>query len=166
MNFPIYFSKDQQVVNEYFRLRREERYNRKGPWATHIRFHNFMHYGLIYALKAVRILEKRKVVVLEDKRKNKGNRPTIYACSHVGGKDIERLFEAIRNPCYLFLGDPGPYYHSIDGLMLWLNGIIALETRNKTDRAIAKEQAISLLKQLTFILVSDTTPMYKYNFRY
>lgn len=147
MNILKFFTMNQADVNEYFRLRREERYNRKGPRATHIRFHNFMHYGLIYALKAVRILEKRKVVVLEDKRENKGNCPTIYACSHVGGKDIESLFEAIRNPCYLFLGDSGPYYRSIDGLMLWLNGIIALETRNKTDRAIAKERAISLLKQ-------------------
>lgn len=147
MNILKLFTMNQTEVNEYFRLRREERYNREGPRATHIPFHNFMHYIFIFALKALRLFEKRKVVVLADKRRDKGKRRTLYACSHVGGKDVESLFEAIHTPCYLLCGDPGPYYRSIDGLMLWLNGIISLETRNKTDRKIAKERVVSLLRQ-------------------
>lgn len=147
MSFLKFLSHDQQVVNEYFRLRRQQRFERYGPRAKAIGFHNAMHYILIFALKALRLFEKRKVVVLADRRRARGKRPTVYACTHMGDKDIESIFEAIHNPCYLFLGDPGPVYRSIDGLMLWLNGVISLETRSKPDRAIAKERALSLLKQ-------------------
>ncbi len=64
----------------------------------------------------------------------------------IGGVDIETAFEAIKNPCWLFLGDPREVYKNIDGFMLGLNGVICLDSKDKEDRLIAKETAIALLQ--------------------
>lgn len=154
MEFLNYFSKDQQVVNDYFRLRRKRRFERYGPDAKGIGFHNAMHRIMIPGLMLLRRLEGRKLTVLADRRSTRNTKtPTIYACSHIGGSDIETAFEAIVDPCFLLLGDPGHTYRSFDGLMLGLNGVICLETRDKTDRHIAKERGLALLKQGGSLLI-------------
>lgn len=154
MNFLKIFSHDQQVVNDYFRLRRKWRFEKYGPKARGIGFHNFMHRILVPGVVLERKLKKRKLTLLGDRRTcRKSKVPTIYASGHVGGCDVETAFEALRDPCFLFMGDPGPVYRSFDGLMLALNGIIALETRDKTDRNIAKERGIALLKQGGSLLI-------------
>lgn len=60
---------------------------------------------------------------------------------------MECLFEAIKSPCYLFLGDPRKLHMNMDGLMLYFNGVICLDLYNKEECYIAKQTAISLLKQ-------------------
>ena len=154
MNLSKFFSKDQHEVDEFFRLRRQKRYEQYGAKATLISLHNCMHYVLVYVLKLMRLFEGRKLTVIGDKRQNKRiNRPVIYACTHIGGSDIESAFEAIESPCYLFLGDPRELYRSIDGLMLGMNGVICFETNCKQDRRIAKERSLSLLKQGGSLLI-------------
>lgn len=69
----------------------------------------------------------------------------VYACTHIGGFDIENLFEAIKSPCYLFLADPREIYMNFDGCLLWLNGVICFESDDKEDRKFAKERAVNLL---------------------
>ena len=76
----------------------------------------------------------------------KTKEPVVYACTHIGGVDIETAFEIIKNPCWLFLGDPREVYKNIDGFMLGLNGVICLDSKDKDDRRIAKETAIGLLQ--------------------
>lgn len=154
MNFLNYFSKDQQVVNNYFRLQRKQRFERYGPDAKGIGFHNAMHRVMLPGLVLLRRLEGRKLTILADRRTARNEKtPTVYACTHIGGKDIETAFEAIGDPCHLLLGDPGQTYRSFDGLVLALNGLICVETRDKTDRHIAKEQSIALLKQGGSLLI-------------
>lgn len=154
MNFLKFFSKDQQVVNEYFRLRRQRRFERYGPQAKAIGFHNAMHRVLVPAISLLGKLEGRKLTILADRRSSRGQKkPTIYASAHIGGSDVECAFEAIGDPCYCFPGDPGQIYRNLDGMMLGLNGVICLETRDKTDRHIAKERGISLLKQGGSLLI-------------
>lgn len=154
MDLLKFFSKDQHEVDEFFCLRRQKRYNRYGAKAKLIPLHNCMHYVLVYVLKLMRLFEGRQLTVIGDKRQNKRtNRPIIYACTHIGGSDIESAFEAIKSPCYLFLGDPRELYRSIDGLMLGMNGVICFETNCKQDRRIARERSLSLLKQGGSLLI-------------
>lgn len=84
-----------------------------------------------------------KLRVIGDKRSSTKN--VIYACTHIGGQDVQRVFEAIKSHAYLFLGDPGILYWGVLGTITYLNGAIYLETRDKYDRKIASERAVELL---------------------
>lgn len=117
-----------------------------------IKYRKIIHKLLLEAVKIDRILSKEKVKVISDSR-IKSDRPIIYACTHIGGNDIQRTFEAIKEHAYLFLGDPEGLYKDLSGLALYLNGVICLETRDKRDRYIAKERAIELLKQGSNLLI-------------
>lgn len=108
-------------------------------------FHNYFHSVLIPLMTVIRRLRKQRLTLVGDERKTSEN-SVIYACTHIGGHDVENLFEAIKSPCYLFLGDPRELYINFDGILLWLNGVICFETDNKQDRKFAKRRAISLLK--------------------
>ena len=84
-------------------------------------------------------------MVEKDSSSNFANK--IYASTHVVGHDVESCFEAIGKHAFLFLGDPREIYCNFDGLVLFLNGMICLETRSETDRKIATENAC-LIKEL------------------
>ena len=64
-----------------------------------------MHYVLVGVLVLIRLFAKRKVIVISDNRR-KTKKPVIYACTHIGAHDVESTFEAIKSPCYLFMGMP------------------------------------------------------------
>ena len=110
-----------------------------------IKLRQKIHKLLLSIIKIDRVLAKEKLIILDDKRE-KTDKPIIYACTHIGGNDIQRTFEAIKEHAYLFLGDPEGLYKDISGLLLYLNGVICMETSIKNDRYIAKERAIELLK--------------------
>lgn len=129
---------------EYYKELRKYNYEQSIPLKG-INLRKIIHPIPLNLIKLDRILSKEEIIILNDERINT-NKPKIYACTHIGGKDIERVFEAIKDHCYLFLGDPGVTYKTITGLLLFLNGTIELETRDKTDRRIAKARAIELLK--------------------
>jgi len=104
-----------------------------------------IHKLLLSIIKIDRVLSKESLSVIGDKRKNT-NKPVIYACTHIGGNDIQRTFEAIDEHAYLFLGDPKDVYRDFSGLLLYLNGVICFETYNKEDRKIAYERSLELLR--------------------
>lgn len=103
-----------------------------------------IHKLLLTIVKIDRLIAKETVTVISDDR-IKNENPKIYACTHIGGNDIQRTFEAIKEPAYLFLGDPRGIYRDASGLLLFLNGVICLETNNKEDRYIASQRAVELL---------------------
>ncbi len=111
----------------------------------HIHIRNFLHPILVKAIKIDRLLNKFTLTIIQDDR-IKTNAPKIYACTHIGGSDIERIYEALKDPSYLLLGDPGVIYRNATGFILFFNGVICVETRDKTDRRIAKLRCIELLK--------------------
>lgn len=84
-------------------------------------------------------------MILHNRCRNQEN--VIYACTHIGGNDIQRCFEAVQDHAYLLLGDPCGLYKSFTGGILFLNGVICLETRDKVDRRIAEYRSIELLKK-------------------
>ncbi len=124
---------------------RYRKYEKHKGVMKHILTHNMFHRMLLPGIHLLRKIRKLELNVVADRR-DKKETPVIYACTHIGGFDIETLFEAIADPCYLFLADPREIYINFDGFLLWLNGVICFESDNKMDRNIAKEKAIELLK--------------------
>ena len=92
------------------------------------------------------VFSKEDVIVLKDDRVQKTEGPKIFACTHIGGNDIQRTFQIINEPAYLMLGDPGILYKMPIYQALKLNGVIPLETKDRYDRKIAYNRSIELLK--------------------
>lgn len=135
-------------LRQYYLTKRRNYYEKNGAIPKFIKLHNVLHYIPIPVplfCKITRIFKGIKLSVLCDERIN-NNESIIYACTHIGGIDIETVFETISKPCWLFLGDPREVYRNLDGFMLGLNGVICVELNDKIDRKIAKETAIGLLQ--------------------
>lgn len=135
----------QDELDQYYIQKRKRYYEKHGAVPKFIKLHNFLHWLLLPCIMLLRKIGGIKLMVVCDERV-KTNESVIYACTHIGGVDIESAFEAIKNPCWLFLGDPREVYKNIDGFMLGLNGVICLDSKDKDDRRIAKETAIALLQ--------------------
>lgn len=73
--------------------------------------------------------------------------------THIGRYDIEMALESIQDICFLFFGNLGKRYRSLDGVVAYLLGFIGCDTTEKEDRHIAKELAIRTLKQGGNILI-------------
>ena len=102
-------------------------------------------YPLFVAFVALdRVFRKESIEVIGHYKKYKEQ--VIYACTHIGGDDCQRNFEAIGRGCWWFIGDPGYLYKDVSGLLLHLNGCIMLDTGDKADRNIAYLRAVELLK--------------------
>lgn len=135
----------QDELDQYYIEQRRRYYDKHGAVPKFIKLHNLLHWLLWPCIVLLRKIGGIKLTVVCDERiKTKG--PVVYACTHIGGVDIETAFEVIKDPCWLFLGDPREVYKNIDGFMLGLNGVICLDSRDKDDRRIAKETAIGLLQ--------------------
>ncbi len=136
----------QRKIDQFHINHRKKRFEKTKGRHRGIAVHNAMHNILIPLIRVLRIVRRQKLVVIGDRRTGK-KESVIYACTHIGGYDVETLFEAIEDPCYLFMGDPREVYYNFDGLMLCMNGVIFMDMFDKSDRFIAKQTAISLLKQ-------------------
>ena len=137
--------KSVEEINKYYRDLRKYEYD-AGIELKGIEFRKKIHKLLLLILKIDRMLKGEKIVVLNDKR-SLHDKPVIFAATHIGGNDIERVFEAIKEHAYIMLGDPGIVYVNEIGLILNLNGVLPIDTRNKEDRNIAYNRAIELLKK-------------------
>lgn len=73
-------------------------------------------------------------------------KPLIFACTHIGGNDIQRAFQVIGDHAYLMLGNPGILYKKLIYQALLMNGVIPLETFDREDRKIAYEWSLDLLR--------------------
>lgn len=77
--------------------------------------------------------------------KNSGNKPKIFVCTHIGGNDVQRAFQIIKDPAWLMFGNPGVVYKKAIYQGLKLNGVLPLETFDKVDRKITYNRALELL---------------------
>lgn len=141
------YKKNQKQIDQFHIRCRKRRYKRTSGKVRAIPLHNLFHNLLLPCIKCLRFFRQQELVIISDKRTRGKEKSIIYACTHIGGNDVECLFEVIKTPCFLFLGDPRELYVNLDGLMLYLNGTICLDSYDKEDRYIAKQTAISLLKQ-------------------
>lgn len=139
-----------ELEHYYVELRRYE-FQQKIP-IRYAYFKKLIHPLLLLLIKVERNVSKEKLYVIGDKSV-KTKTPKIYACTHIGGNDVQRTFEAIRDHAYLFLGDPRELYRDFNGKLLRLNGAICLETNNKEDRYIAYLRAVELLNKGVNLLI-------------
>lgn len=117
----------------------------KGDKLKGIEMRKRLHPIIDLILKIDQVLSKEEIVVISNKSIVKPNESKIFACTHIGGNDIQRTFQVINEPAYLMLGDPGILYKMPIYYGLKLNGVIPLETKNRQDRKIAYNRAIELL---------------------
>lgn len=134
----------EELVKYYAQQRKAEW--EKGGKLKGISLRKRLHFLVNLILKIDRIASHEKVVVICDRHKKKFNTPTVYACTHIGGNDIQRTFQVIGAPAYLMLGDPGILYRKPIYWGLRLNGVIPLETDDREDRKIAYTRAVELLQ--------------------
>lgn len=133
----------EQLV-EYYAEYRIYCYN-KGDKLKGIELRKKIHPLIKLILKIDQLLSKENNIIISNKNKANPNVPKIFACTHIGGNDIQRTFQIIKEPAYLMLGDPGILYKMPIYQGLKLNGVIPLETKNRTDRKIAYIRSIELL---------------------
>lgn len=126
----------------YYRELRKYRFE-KGKKLKHIRLREVLYPLFVSFVALDRIFRRQTITILGNHKKYKEQ--VIYACTHIGGDDCQRNFEAIRRGCWWFIGDPGGLYKEASGLLLHLNGCIMLDTGDKEDRNIAYLRAVELL---------------------
>lgn len=134
----------EEVEKYYLELRKYE--YEKGVPLKGIELRRKIHPLLLSLIKIDRLLSNEELYVVGDKRVPT-NRPKIYACTHIGGNDIQRVFEAIEEHAYLFISDLKELYVDETGLILSANGAIKSDSSNKLDRKIAFARSIELLKK-------------------
>ena len=99
-----------------------------------------------FGVKLFRLSNRHTIEIIGDRR-TKTNVPIIFAVTHIGKFDIERVFEACKTSCWIFNGDPDTVYHSFDGFSLSMSGVVLIDTESETDRHVAMQTAIQLLRQ-------------------
>ena len=130
-------------LEDYYRLLRKYRFDR-GEKLKYIRLREALYPLFVKFVTLDRIARKQTITILGNQKKYKEQ--VIYACTHIGGDDCQRIFEAIRRGCWWFIGDPGGLYKEASGLLFHLNGCIMLDTGDKEDRHIAYLRGVELLK--------------------
>ena len=129
---------------EYNAEYRIYKYN-KGDKLKCIELRKKIHPLINLILKIDQLLSKENNIIISNMNNANPKKPKIFACTHIGGNDIQRTFQIIKEPAYLMLGDPGILYKMPIYQALKMNGVIPLETKNKIDRKIAYNRSIELL---------------------
>lgn len=135
----------EQLVKYYSELRKYN-YN-NGQNLEYINVRKKIHWLITIILKIDQIISREKIVVINDLHDGNSKKPKIFACTHIGGNDIQRAFQIINDHAYLMLGDPGILYRKIIYQGLRMNGVIPLETTDREDRKIAYNRSVELLNK-------------------
>ena len=149
------FQKRKMAIDElanYYAEYRKYEYD-SGKSLKGIELRKKMHFLIEGILKLDQLLSKENIVILNDKHTVDNDTPKIFACTHIGGNDVQRAFQVLGTPTYLMLGDPGYIYRMPIYQALKLNGVIPLETKNREDRKIAYNRSVELLNNNGNLLI-------------
>lgn len=135
----------EELVLYYAELRKHN--YRNGEELKGIELRKKIHFLVNFILKVDQILSKENIIIVNDRHTITLDKTKIFACTHIGGNDIQRAFQVIKEPAYLMLGDPGILYRMPIYQGLKLNGVIPLETADREDRKIAYNKSIELLRK-------------------
>ena len=97
-------------------------------------------------LKIKRIISGGKINIINNCYYNKNEKPVIFAITHVGKYDIERVYEALNEHSILLFGTPEDVHGTFDGFMLEKILVNYLDINDKEDRKVVKRQMIKDLK--------------------
>lgn len=138
------FLKEDELIEYYNQKRKYEFYNNK--YLKGMKWRDKLHPILLKLIKISRKMNNQTLTILNDRRE-KNEKPVIYAITHVGMYDLQIVSEAIKDHQYIFAGDPETMYRSMDGIAMSLNGVVYCDTESKEDRYIAKETAKEVLRR-------------------
>lgn len=139
-------TKRREDLEKKYRIVRYRRFKRGDLHIRNIRLHRMANRLMVWLVRIQRKLNKQKLIIVDDRRKESRN-PVIFSPTHIGGTDIEIVFESVGKSCWLLFADCREMYRNILGAMLELNGVIAFDSVYKKDRYIAKMRSIELLKR-------------------
>lgn len=146
-NKPIsYFKQFKLSLEEYTIYKRDMReYHLKNAPIRGIKIRRIIYPAVSFCVKLFRLGNKHTLEVVSDKR-IKSTKPCIFAVTHFGKFDLERVFEACKTSCWIFNGDPETVHRNFDGFSLSMSGVILIDADSKSDRKVALETAVKLLK--------------------
>ena len=140
----------EELKSYYRELRRVAYENNEPIKGTELR--KKLH-GLVHQIVNIeKILEGFSVEVLSDES-TKGERPRVYAVTHVARFDIEAAIQAAKENAYFVWGDPGELYRSPEIIFLNMIGMIFVDTDDKMDRHISLETMVKVLKQGSNVII-------------
>lgn len=131
---------------KYYAEYRIDCYN-KNEQLKGIEIRKKIHFLINLILQIDEVLSGENNIIIGNENRALKEEPKIFACTHIGGNDIQRTLQVIKEPAYLMLGDPGILYKKLIYQGLKLNGVIPLETKNKIDRKVAYNRSIELLNR-------------------
>ena len=105
-----------------------------------------LHWFVILVFKIKNALSGYKCEVLYDKRE-KTDRPIIFAITHIGKLDIEVSFIPLKEHFFVLTGDYEHLQGLVDGAFVILNGAFFFNERVKEDRKAVAEKMTEHLKQ-------------------
>ena len=85
-------------------------------------------------LKMAKKMNKTQIILLDDNRLKKDNRPKIYVASHGFPEDVIVSALIINKPCYILAGNKEVFFHSKEGFATWLYGGIVFDRMNIESR--------------------------------
>lgn len=133
-------------LEDKYRNNRMRRYESGDLRIRNIRLHRVSNRLMVLLIIVQRKFKKQKLIIMGDKRQTTQN-PILFSPMHIGGIDVEIVFESIGKPSWLMIADCREMYRNISGMMLDLNGVITFDTAYKEDRHIAKLRSTELLKR-------------------
>lgn len=89
--------------------------------------------------KLVNLFASSKLIIETETKKNDlpKDRPIIFASTHGFRDDIVSAIKAAGVHGYVLYGSLPDFYYSIDGIALWLNGVIIVDRKDKESRHAA-----------------------------
>lgn len=131
---------------DYYVKKRAYNYVHCNEKATTFKKQEKMHNFLMKLFRLNRkFVDKQNYSIISDLSENKGKN-VIYAVTHIGKFDYQILTEALKIHTIPFAGDPELTYRNLDGLIFGLNGAVFIDTNSKSDRKVAYDTAVDVLK--------------------
>lgn len=118
-----------------------------------VKLRMWLHPFLIKVLHIKSILSGLTYEFVSEERAVPKDQTVIYAITHIGKFDYEMLVEACDIFAYPFAGDWELMYATIDDYFLRTNGVLWVDTGDKTDRQNSFQYMIKALKQGISMLI-------------
>lgn len=117
-----------------------------------IRQHQLLHKILLWGIRISNRLQGNQYRLLRDDRADI-KMPKVFVATHIGKSDIEMICEAIKEHCYILTNGFEALYHTFDGFVLSLNGVIYFNYEDKTDRKRAAAKMVEILRSGGNVLI-------------
>jgi 1-acyl-sn-glycerol-3-phosphate acyltransferase len=136
-------AKEKSYYDLYYKLRSKDETGFLGSLSLTAR--KRLHKLILFVYTMKNHLGGFSYEIIGDKRE-KTDRPIIFAVTHVGKFDIEVISEAIKDHYYLLSGDYEHIQGIIDAPFLSVNGVIYFNEKVKSDRVEVSGKMITHLK--------------------